>query len=355
MHNSPRLLSGVLALLFLAPASSMRAADPDFKEVVGLVRAHLPEAGSAEIQDASVDALFARFPGKLKWVDTGKTTNVSGVADSGFTRLVEGRYAYLRPSRFETSGEKLGAFLKSVSASNSISGGVLDLRFVSGRDCAAAVQMASLLVADRKPVLDCGDGVRSTEGNAVLGRVPWAVLVNRETRGTAEALAAALRQAGAAVLIGTRTAGQANVFEEYELKTGQRLAIATRAILAGDKQSIPASGVAPDVVVTVSPETERSAMMAFSGKPESVTAVQVTASSKPGTNAVASKTSRRRLNEAELVRMQREGRRSDPDSAGSASDTAATRGEDELADPVLSRGLDFVKALSVLRPKAAVE
>lgn len=354
MHTSCRLLSGVLALISLLAPPLVRAADPDFQEVVGLVRAHVPEARNAEIKETTIEALFARFPGRLKWADAGQVTNAAAAPEPSLSKIVEGRYAYLRPSRLEAAGE-MGAFLKTAAASNVISGGILDLRFAAGKDCDAAVQMASLLVADRKPILDCGDGMRSSDGNAALGRAPWAVLVNRETRGAAEALAAALRQAGTAVLIGGRSAGQAALFEEFGLKTGQRLAIATRSFLVGDKQMVSGMGLIPDVLVTVTPETERAAMMAFSSKPEPVPSIQAGTASKTSTNSAASRATRRRLNEAELVRMQREGRRSDPETPASGLDTAPARGEDDSADPVLARGVDFLKALSVLRPRTATE
>lgn len=354
MPTSRQLLSGVFALLLFTAPPAVRAADPDFQEVLAVVRAHLPEAKNADIKETTVDGLLARFGGKLKWVASGQARNTSASAVPSFSKVLDGRYVYLRPTRLEAAAE-MGAFLKTAAASNSIFGGILDLRFAAGTDCAAAVQTASLLVADRKPILDCGEGVRSTEGNAVLGRVPWAVLVNRETQGAVEALAAALRSSGTGVLIGGRTAGQAGLYEEFELKTGQRLAIATRSFLAGDKQTIPGTGLVPDVMVSVTVETERAVMAAFASRTESPAPVQLSQSSKSSTNAAASRATRRRLNEAELVRMQREGRRSEPESSAAPTDTAQARSEDESADPVLARGLDFLKALSVLRSKSSAE
>ena len=54
------------------------------------------------------------------------------------------------------------------------------------------------------------------------------MLVNGETRGAAEALAAALHQAGAGLIIGSPTAGAATSFKEFPLSNGERLRVATR-------------------------------------------------------------------------------------------------------------------------------
>jgi len=73
-----------------------------------------------------------------------------------------------------------------LTTTNKIAGVVLDLRFVGGDDAASAQATANLF-ASKKIVA----------GSLV-------VLVNGETRGVAETLAAALRHAGAGLIIGTR-------------------------------------------------------------------------------------------------------------------------------------------------------
>src|SRR5438477_100862 len=79
---------------------------------------------------------------------------------------------------------------------------VLDLRFADGRDYKAAANAADRFLSTEQPVLDWDEGTVRSTAKADAIKVPVAVLVNQETGGAAEALAAALRETDAAVLIG---------------------------------------------------------------------------------------------------------------------------------------------------------
>ena len=72
--------------------------------------------------------------------------------------------------------------------------------------------------------------------------LPVAVLVNRQTAGAAEALAAVLRETGAGLILGSRTAGQAMVAQEFPLKNGERLRIATAPVQLGDGSALAGAG-----------------------------------------------------------------------------------------------------------------
>jgi len=134
------------------------------------------------------------------------------------------------------------------------------------------------------------------------------VLINGQTVGAAEALAAVLREVDGSVLIGARTAGQAHVFKEFDLATGSACALHRPG--AGCKgKSLSAKGVAPDIEVTVKSGDEKAYFAdAFKLLPGSV------AQSKATTvqdcqfhQSCGAPVSR---SEAELVRIQREGRTS---------------------------------------------
>ena len=96
--------------------------------------------------------------------------------------------------------DELSAAYCALAGTNKIAGVVLDLRFADGSDDTAAQAAAKLLAAKK----------------IIAG--PLAVLVNGETRGTAKALAAALRQAGAGLIIGSPTAGEAMALQGISLK-----------------------------------------------------------------------------------------------------------------------------------------
>src|SRR5204863_160496 len=98
--------------------------------------------------------------------------------------------------------------------------------------------------------------VRSKEKSDAIS-LPVATLVNGQTAGAAEALAAILRETGTALILGSKTAGHAMIAQDYPLKEGGRLRIATAPIQLGDGSALPLDGLKPDISVAVSPEDER--------------------------------------------------------------------------------------------------
>jgi hypothetical protein len=174
--------------------------------------------------------------------------------------------------------------------------------------------------------------------------VPVVVLVNKKTSGAAEALAAMLRQADIGLILGTNTAGTAAIANEFTLSSGQRLRVYSTPIKLGDGKALPISGVKPDIEVEVSEQEELAYLSdAYKVMP------------KPGRSGLASGTDtntagtnrppRRRINEAELVRMQREG--VDPDTEPSAR-RPVEADRPVVSDPALARALDLLKGLSVV-------
>ena len=128
---------------------------------------------------------------------------------------------------------------------------ILDLRYAAGDDYASAAATAELFVKKDQPLLNWGNGmVRSKEKSDAIS-LPVAVLVNRQTAGAAEALAAVLRETGAGLILGSRTAGQAMIAQEFPLKNGERLRIATAPIQLGDGSALSAQGLKPDIAVEV--------------------------------------------------------------------------------------------------------
>ena len=88
-------------------------------------------------------------------------------------------------------------------------------------------------------------------------RQPVAVLVNGETRAAAEALAGMLRESAAALVIGSKTAGEARLYETFTLSTGQRLRVGKVPIEVGRGKVLPATGMVPDIEVRIGAEAER--------------------------------------------------------------------------------------------------
>jgi C-terminal processing protease CtpA/Prc len=163
---------------------------------------------------------------------------------------------------------------------------------------------------------------------------PVVVLVNEGSSGAAEALAAVLREGGVAVLVGSRTAGQAYVFREVPLPEGRTLRVASDPVLVGDGKSI-AGGLVPDIEVTISLADERK----YLADPYAVL---------PGAVAgTALRAERSEVNEAELMRQRQSG--TGPRLSPGAGATPPARLQDPVVqDPALARALDLLKGIAVV-------
>src|SRR5204862_1769139 len=79
------------------------------------------------------------------------------------------------------------------------------------------------------------------------------VLIDGETSGPAEAMAAALKTHGQALLIGQSSAGRAVEYSDFPLSSGKILRIAVGEVIAPNGQSLFPGGVKPGLPVELSP------------------------------------------------------------------------------------------------------
>jgi len=144
----------------------------------------------------------------------------------------------------------------------SASGIILDLRASFGDDERAVAKIAGLFLG-RVPVL------RSVEtamdeieiipgGDAVINNnIPIVVVVSGGTRGTAEALAAAIYENGRGALIGTPTAGRARLATRLDLRNGGMLEVNNRIVKTGSGRAIDGRGIFPIVCLSNIRNTEQ--------------------------------------------------------------------------------------------------
>jgi hypothetical protein len=185
--------------------------------------------------------------------------------------------------------------------------------------------------------------VKSTDKTNVF-RQPVAILVNQFTSGAAEALAAVLRQHDIGLLIGTNTAGQASMTKDFPLHGGEVLRIAVAPVKAGDGEVV--ERLKPDIRVDVNPDDERAYFMdAYKALPR--TSAGGTSSTNIASLSVTNRAPRRRINEAELVRMLREGE--NPEEEIAKTPRIVEPAKPVITDPALSRAIDLLKALAVVR------
>jgi hypothetical protein len=347
------LLAGLLMLAggqagLRAEAKAEDAPAPEFKEVYDLIRAHLAGMSEGQLNQAAVGALVSGLAPRVSLVTNAAAANAAGEAPLvSKSSVFEGDILYLRVGRVgDGLANALSAACSKPGTTNKLKGLALDLRYAEGDDYAAAVAAADLFVKKEQPLLNWGNGMVKSKEKSDAIVLPVAVLVNRQTSGAAEALAAALRESGTGLILGGRTAGQAMVAQEFPLKNGARLRIATAPVQLGDGTTLSDHGLKPDIAVEVSPEDER----AYYG--DAFKASEKTNLLASGSLSVTNTASgtihlvrRPRFNEAELVRERREG--------VSESDLTALRVHEPekptVQDPALARALDLLRGLALVR------
>ena len=345
------LTTFVLALMLsqvVLRAETKREA-PDFKEVYDLIRAHL---GGMSEDDLNRKAARGLVNALSPMVSIASNGNGASVASEGptlaQTNIFDGDIAYLRVKRMDDSLAKaVASACERFRSTNKLRGVVLDLRYAAGDDYAAAAATADLFLNKPRALLDWGNGAVKAKEKTDAISVPVAVLVNHDTTGAAEALAAILRQAAAALIIGNKTAGQAMIMQEYPLKNGDRLRIATTPVKLGDGTELSSKGLAPDIAVEVSSDDERAYYAdAFRVVPRGNMLASQTLSLTNAANGITRTNRRPRLNEAELVRERKEGLT--PEADLSLSRDVEAEGP-MVHDPALARALDVLKGLAIVR------
>lgn len=342
-------ISFFLVLLALAASASVTNDLPRFEEVYKLLRENMGVSAS-DLNQAAVKGLIHQLQPQALLIGDAAAAASANAAGLAKTKVYDGAFVYFQVSGVGNElADKLMAAYRDIATTNKtkIKGVILDLRFANGFDFAAAAKTADDFLNNEQPLLDWGtNSVHATKKrNAIT--VPIAILVNHETAGAAEALAAVLRDTNVGLLIGATTAGRANVYKSFPLASGEKLRIATAQIKVADKKVLLAP-LKPDIAVEVSTDDEKIWMndpFKVLHKPETAKDADADSIASEGTSNAPI---RRRLNEAELVREQREGL--DPE-AELATDRPKSKTDETpvLSDPALLRGLDLLKGLAVVQ------
>jgi hypothetical protein len=347
LHLCLACLFATTALLHASVTNDL----PRLEEVYKLLRENVDGVSASDLDQAAVKGLINQLKPQalLGEVSPAGAPGASGLVSS---RVYDNAFVYFQISSVtDELADKLLAAYRDLSATNKtkFKGVVLDLRFAAGTDFAAAAKTADDFLNNEQLLLHWGtNSVHATKKrNAIT--VPMAILVNHETSGAAEALAAVLRDTNVGLIIGSPTAGHANVYKTFPLSDGEKLRIATAQIKVADKKVL-SGPLKPDIKVDVAADDEKKWMT----DPYKVLHQTDTAKDADADSIASEGTSnapiRRRMNEAELVRAQREGIDPETDLA-----TERPKGKSDetpvLSDPALLRGLDLLKGLAVMQPQ----
>jgi hypothetical protein len=342
------LIAGLPVFLALGSASWAEGTNetPDFKEVYDLIRTHLPGISEADLNQAAVKGLVSALAPRVSLTGDGQRAATSSetplVSRSG---LLDKGIAYVRVGRVGPGlAEAVRGADAVLGATNTLNGLVLDLRYADGNDYAVVAEVADLFAGKEQPLLDWGTGMVSSKAKTNSIDVPVALLTNHQTARAAEALAAVLREMGSGLILGGKTAGEALITQDFPLKNGQHLRVATVPIRLGDGTSLLGQSIKPDIAVEVDPDRER-AFYADAFKDVLKTNLPAVASLS-ATNQPDRSARKTRFNEAELVRERKEGLLPESEMA------SASRAESEtpaILDPVLARAMDLLQGLAVVR------
>jgi carboxyl-terminal processing protease len=259
--GSPAQLAGLLAGEQIVAIAGKSANNARMAEIAGQLRGPVGSKVSVRVLDPV----------------TGKTREVTLVGAARSTmpasslKFLSAGIGYLRVSELSVAGvERLRAELKR-AATERVSGVILDLRNNATGDFDAAVAAAQLFVPAGKTIvaLEYASPSRRTvfaSDNSSKYAAPVALLVNGGTAGEAEIFAAALRDCKRAWLVGSKTFGQGRLFKLIGLPDGSALHLPTALYVPPSGKSFHATGLPPDVPVSVAREIERNVAVAGYGE-----------------------------------------------------------------------------------------
>jgi hypothetical protein len=317
--------------------------EADLAQLVPLLKEHYVDAEkltALEISRATAQGLLERLGNGARIVDApGAAARTAGPFR---TELVEGRALYLRVGTLSTENlARCDAALRD-HAGGSLAAVVIDLRATppsndfqtAARFCERFCPKGKVLFTMRKPHSKREQLFTSREDPRFSGVL--VVLVDANTSGAPEVVAAVLRNDAKAMVIGQTTSGEAVEFTDVPLPGGKLLRVATaEVILPGGTDIFPA-GVKPDLAVEVPQE-----------KTDALLATEL----EKGVSEMLAEPDRPRMNEAALVA----GTNPELEALVAAQRAKGEKGKTPLRDAVLQRALDFVTALSVYGPKIPAE
>lgn len=305
------------------PADSLGAEELD-KAISTLRRDHVR---GAQIDEAALKRATLR--GLIEMLSPGAVfapAQTPAPAPSPFcSEVLDGRAGYARLGSLNTENlAQLDAALREFTAEK-VHGVVLDLRATpESSDFALAARVAGLFCTPGTALFSLAGPNRSptefTAEGEPLFRGVLVVIIDENTGGAAEALAATLRWNAKALLVGTRSSGRTVEFAEAAVGAGANLRIAVaEARIAG--QSVYPRGLRPDIEIAQDPE-EREIILAQA--------------LEKGAAPFVFERERAQMDEAALV-------------AGTNPEIGSEPSASGVIDRPLQRAVDLVTALRVFR------
>jgi carboxyl-terminal processing protease len=165
--------------------------------------------------------------------------------------VLDGNTGYIKISRFGEDTGKLSRDAATKLKAANVKGIVLDLRGNPGGLVTAAVDVSSLWLPSGKVVMreKRGDTVLQTlkaSGNSPLQGIPTVVLIDEGSASASEITAGALKDNGAATLMGHKSFGKGSMQQLEQLGGGTLLKVTIARWYTPNDKNIDKQGIEPD-------------------------------------------------------------------------------------------------------------
>jgi hypothetical protein len=244
-----------------SPASTSVTVDDldvaDLKKAIGLIQEKYfqPARVSApEIERATLEGLLDRLGSGVRL--TSPRALPTPAPSPFYREIIAGHIGYMRPGDLSRAQvEELDTTLRGFGGKKA-DALILDLRgSVETSDYAAAAEFADRFVAKDEALFQLRDP-RGGNPREFVAKLPpsysgvLVVLVDEDTAGAAEVLAAVLRRQKA-ILIGEKTAGRAIDYADLPLPSGKILRLAVAEAALPNQTASLGEGVQPDLYVSL--------------------------------------------------------------------------------------------------------
>lgn len=305
----------------------------DLQAAISLLKANFtkPDAiNETDLTRATLQGLMVRLGHGLMLLPNKPNTGLEPAAPF-YGEILDNHIGYLRlgslsNANLQTMDKKLIEF-----SSKKVDALIIDLRASASDDFDAAADFAKRFCPKGKTLFTLRKAGKpdrafaSDRDPTYLGLT--FILVDGDTAGGAEALAAAIRTLNKTLTIGQATAGRAVEYSDLPLPSGKILRVAIAEAATPDGQSLYPQGVKPDLPVEMSMADKRQIFLVSMDK---------------GIGAFVYETERPHMNEAALIA----GTNPELDSA----EQRRNRGLDKMPrDAVVQRALDLITSLEIFQ------
>ncbi len=231
----------------------------DLQRAIPLIRDNYlnPAAlNPTELQRATLAGLFDRLGRGVILLPAHPSSTPT--AAPFYREIIDGHVGYLRPGDLSRAQlEELDTTLRGF-AGKKVDAIILDLRgSVETNDYATAAEFAKRFVPKGEPLFTLRGPAAKTGQDFVSDQAPLyngliVLLVDGETAGATEVLAAVLRLHNHAIIIGQSTAGRAVDYSDLALPSGKILRVAVAEAILPDEHSRYPKSVLPDLPVALS-------------------------------------------------------------------------------------------------------